>query len=606
MRLGPGPVFVFECITSARRWQLYATRALFVMGLLGAMVVISTSQAANPSPTTARALAHLGESYFYALVGTQLALVLLAAPAFTAGSICLDRARGALAHVLVTDLTDTEIVLGKLGAALMPVVGLVVCALPVMSLGTMLGGIDPVALTMAFLVALAVAMLGCVLALAISVWATKTYEVLMAVYAFWTLALLLHPLWSVLAMSGTGLAGPPRWTLKFNPYWLSFSPYLAPNQVAWSDFALFLGGALALSVGLTFVSIVRLRPVTARLAGGSSGAREVRSRLSLLARLGRLLPGPSLDGNPVLWREWHRNRPSWLTWLIWWTYFTGLSYGGASSVGEIYVNGVSRTSSIGFFVILLGIGLGLLLLSVMASTSLSEERTRGTLDVLLATPLPTRSIVWGKWWGTFRVVPLLAFWPTAVMAAFAFGRPTGQPPGAPLWSYSQVANEARAFSVVLMAVIVLVHGAAITSLGLALATWLPRPGRAVGLSVAAYVMVSVGWLFLMAVLFRSGPGGDPVRAMLSLSPIFASLQLCEVTAFRPNDVDSTFVYTTLWLFVVAGAAVLFYALTFATFNRCLGRNSDWKDELYFGPEPPFYGSRKPAKKVLAPYDDAAP
>ena len=72
----------------------------------------------------------------------------------------------------------------------MPVVGLVVCALPVMSLGALLGGMDPQAVAMAFLIALAVAILGCVLALAISVWATRTHEVIMAVYAFWTLVLL--------------------------------------------------------------------------------------------------------------------------------------------------------------------------------------------------------------------------------------------------------------------------------------------------------------------------------------------------------------------------------------------------------------------------------
>ena len=84
----------------------------------------------------------------------------------------------------------------------MPVVGLVVCAFPVMSLGTMLGGMDPVAVAMAFLVALAVAILGCVLALAISVWATRTHEVIMAVYAFWTLVLLLYPLWWMLSRVG--------------------------------------------------------------------------------------------------------------------------------------------------------------------------------------------------------------------------------------------------------------------------------------------------------------------------------------------------------------------------------------------------------------------
>ncbi|MDR3632975.1 MAG: ABC transporter permease subunit [Isosphaeraceae bacterium] len=586
MRLAPGPVFVFECITSARRWQVYAVRALFVTSLLAAMIVIRLSQV-EANMTTIQGQAQVGESYFYALIGTQLALVMLAAPAFTAGAICLDRARGALAHVLVTDLTDNEIVLGKLGARLVPVISLVGCAFPLMSLGALLGGIDPVALGMAFLVALAVAVLSCALALAISVWATKTHEVLMAVYAFWTVELLFQPIWQMLAMSGTGLPGPPWWALRLNPYWLSFSPYLAPNQASWTDFALFLGGSLSLSAALAAISIVWLRPVTARQAGRSSGTRKVVSQRSFLARLWQRLPGPSLDGNPVLWREWHRSRPSRLTRLLWWAYFGSLSYGGAYSVSEIYQNGVRLGPNLGIFVILLGVGLGLLLLSVTAASSLSEERTRGSLDVLLATPLATRTILWGKWWGAYRVVPLLAFWPAVAMAAFAFGKRSALPVGTPAGFYSTpYSSAAGVFAVVLMALIVLVHGAALTSLGLALATWVPRQGRAVGFCVAAYVMVAIGWMILIIVLFPNGPkAAEPLG---SLSPVFASVNLCEQMVFRHNDMTETFAVTSVWLLLVAGFAAGLYVLTLATFDRCLGRTSDWNDELWFGPELPRY------------------
>ena len=59
-------------------------------------------------------------------------------------------------------------------------------------------------------------------------------------------------------------------------------------------------------------------------------------------------------------------------------------------------------------------GIGLLLLSISAATALAEERVRGDLDILLTTPLSTASIVWGKWWGTFRTVPALAICPGAV------------------------------------------------------------------------------------------------------------------------------------------------------------------------------------------------
>src|SRR5262249_49144816 len=151
----------------------------------------------------------------------------------------------------------------------------------------------------------------------------------------------------------------------------------------------------------------------------------------------------------------------------WWAYFGSLTYGGIYSLAEIYGSGVPRGPNLGILVILLGIGLGLLLLSVTAATSLAEERTRGSLGVLLAPPLSTRSIVWGKWWGTYRVVPALAFWPTVVMAAMAFGTPRFLPGRAALGAFPPPLGVGiRSVAVVLMALIILVHGAAITSLGL--------------------------------------------------------------------------------------------------------------------------------------------
>ena len=69
----------------------------------------------------------------------------------------MDRARGTLAHMLMTDLSDAEIVLGKLAARLLPVLGLVACTWPVMAISSLLGGIDPIALTLAFAIIVAMA-----------------------------------------------------------------------------------------------------------------------------------------------------------------------------------------------------------------------------------------------------------------------------------------------------------------------------------------------------------------------------------------------------------------------------------------------------------------
>src|SRR5688572_29278248 len=102
MRWGLGPVFGYEWLMASRRWQMYAGRSLFVAALLGGMLIAWWSREWRGPIPTQKELAGLGESFYYAIVGTQLALVLLAAPAATAGAVCVDKARGGLLHLLVT------------------------------------------------------------------------------------------------------------------------------------------------------------------------------------------------------------------------------------------------------------------------------------------------------------------------------------------------------------------------------------------------------------------------------------------------------------------------------------------------------------------------
>src|SRR5580693_709624 len=197
MRWGLSPVFIYECLANSRRGQTYAIRSIGVAILLASIATIATTHASRFQSNAWREYAALGESYFYAIIGVELTLVMLAAPAATAGAICVDRARGTLTHMLATDLSDSEIVLGKLASRLLPVLGLVACSWPVLSICSLLGGIDPTALTLAFAIILAAALLGCTMALALSVWARKPHEVVLVTYTFWILVLLLWPIWFV-------------------------------------------------------------------------------------------------------------------------------------------------------------------------------------------------------------------------------------------------------------------------------------------------------------------------------------------------------------------------------------------------------------------------
>ena len=124
----------------------------------------------------------IGEQTYRTFVVIELTLVLLVAPAVTAGAVCLDKARGTLDHMLATDLSNAEIVLGKLAVRLIPVLGLIACTLPVTALTGLLGGIDPLAMVGSFLVAIGCAVLGCSLAMTLSVYGRKTHEVLIMTY----------------------------------------------------------------------------------------------------------------------------------------------------------------------------------------------------------------------------------------------------------------------------------------------------------------------------------------------------------------------------------------------------------------------------------------
>ena len=184
--------------------------------------------------------------------------MLVIAPAATAATICVDRACGTLTHMLVTDLTNAEIVLGKLAARLAPVLALVVATVPVLALAGLLGGVVIDAILALTLITLVLAVFGCTLALAISVRASKTHEVLMAVYgieAVWVLG----PLgWELLRSTGVG-RGVPAWFWLMNPFVLAWAPYWWPNLVSTWQFAAVLGGALAVSAGLAVYAVLRLR-----------------------------------------------------------------------------------------------------------------------------------------------------------------------------------------------------------------------------------------------------------------------------------------------------------------------------------------------------------
>jgi len=259
-----------------------------------------------------------------------------------------------------------------------------------------------------------------------------------------------------------------------------------------------------------------------------------------------------------------------------WTTTTVTCVIGAYSVwrhGIRLAAGPPAAQMAGLFAYMILILFGLLMLSAVAPTSKSEERQRGSLDVLVATPLSTTAILLGKWWGTFRLVPFLAIGPGLMGLALATARLIVPPAK---FTGIMISPNARDLSLgirlaaaALIVATILAFGAALTSLGLALATWIKRQSRAIATSVCIFVLLAIAW----PILVTTGPArGGP--ALAALSPILGAGGIGEELSMRSDRLGSTIWWVGVWDAAAAAAAVGLCWLTVRTFDDAFGRISE--------------------------------
>ena len=585
-----GPVFEAERVTRARRWQVYALRSVFVGVLLLAFFLVWWSRGISGDSVNFRQMAQMGASIYETLINLQLLAVLLIAPAATAGAVCLDKSRGMLAHVFVTDLNNREVILGKLAARLLPVWGLMGCALPVLALATWLGGIDPVALTGAYCIIAGVAVLGCSVALVLSVWASKPHEVLSVVYGTWIVWILAEIVDQIFRRANRG-----RWWLEWsNPFSLASLPYDYPGETSLLEPIIFALGCGFISAVCVVVAIARVRVVGCRSSGvGAWRAGRVERVVAWLRGQVRWGKGPRLDANPVLWREWHQTRPSRWSRAVWGCFevFSALTCVWLV-VGTLVGSPILFDSEILGAMLGLLATIGLLLISTATAAVLAEERARGSLDVLMTTPVSTRSILWAKWRGAWRRIPRLAVWPLVLGTILtSVGKPT----------IVQVAI------VYLVPLLILAQGAALVSLGLALATWIKRTGQATAWTIALLMAAVVGWPILGSYLplvpqpvyqMVPGPAGSVTYQVVAPSPasigstvlnwcLSLGSPACNVAMplivgldndmiSRSDGIDGAafLILVVVWTVIYSLLALILFEATVRTFDRCLGRAPD--------------------------------
>ncbi len=171
-----GPIIAREVLTAPRPWRYYISRASFSCFLFILMWTAWQSIIGWQTIRELGVLARFGGILYWMFAMLQLTLMLFFAPLFTAATVSYEKDRRTFTLLLMTDLSDLEIVLGKLVAGLLNVLTILAASVGLMMICTLFGGISFAQVTNLFLVTAASGVAGGALGLLIALWRDRTFQ----------------------------------------------------------------------------------------------------------------------------------------------------------------------------------------------------------------------------------------------------------------------------------------------------------------------------------------------------------------------------------------------------------------------------------------------
>ena len=395
-------------MVAPRTRGLYVARCLAAATLLGIIatcwLVVTGSQAITTIGDTAR----FGATLLRILAQLQLVLAVLAAALTAVLAVGIEKDRRTLELLLVSRLDDAQLVLGKLAGSLLRVGLLLVAAAPLFAIASLFGGVAPPQLIRLFLITAAAAMAAASLGNAAAFWRDTTFQAL-SITAVVLLA------WLAVG-EAVAVIGDPLTAATISPARAAFA-------------ALTPGG------GRTLVGFLA---VAAAISGATSGlavagvrrwntASEPRPKATALVGSRRR----EVWSNPVLWREIctrAHGRAMTLVRVAWLAVFL------AAAVGLFFESRVDRPDRFAVAAAVVPVVLAsLLAVAALAVTSVTVERDRGTLDLLLVSDLEPAEFVWGKLLGVIGAAREMVILPLALCVALV-PRESPRPNIASIWS----------------------------------------------------------------------------------------------------------------------------------------------------------------------------
>lgn len=375
-----GPFLRKELVVLSRRRRTFWMRA-GALGILSVLMIPLLVQLLVQS-SRGYSVKGIAEVLFQLFVWTQFALVFMAAPAFSAGSISYERRLGMIDLLRLAALRAPALTLGKfLGAAALPFL-LVLSEVPFLFIWSLFGGIAPEAIFATLFLTATITTLFIAFGLFTSA-VSQTAGIATVVSYLVALFYVLAPIWAAPFLP----QGFDNYLVHVALYRVLNNPGITPVpwfQAVWASLAFSLVLTLGASV---FLMQSPFSKVLDRTSIGSKAERRSR-------RVWRF---------PVLWREIYCGGGRRVATFL--NICTVISI-GCLAAGAVVEDKTARMV-LGIVVSVIPSVVG----GVLGSISVTLEKEGGSIAALLLTPSAATSVVLGKFAGACARTLPLAFVP---------------------------------------------------------------------------------------------------------------------------------------------------------------------------------------------------
>ncbi|MEE9296237.1 MAG: ABC transporter permease subunit [Phycisphaerae bacterium] len=554
------------------------------LGVLLFVVLVTMVADVGGSVSTLADLAKGASTVFMWASITQLSLMCFLAPVFTAGAITQERDAQTFNILLATPLSNAQIVLGSLMSRLYFLLVLLLAGLPIFLLTMVYGGVTLAQIIQSFAIAGATAVLTGSLAICISMIRVGTQRTIFSFYLM--IGLYLAAVYALGKWDVTWIAQAPANVDGERLSWLAaFHPFLALdvalNRIPAPETAM-LGdhGAITLYflafphrayVVLTLLLSLMLTGVAAlfvRRPKETQGGLWQSLANRVLHRGGdeRRRKPRHVWNNPVAWREATTRASASVRGFL----QIALIGGGLLTAILLLLTHIDSGDAAitrKWLSVVLMVELGLILLAATntAATSMTREKESQTLELLLATPLTSRYVVWGKLRGLITFTfPLVAVPTFTVLVLGLHGVFTGaDDPVVPIEAALETAG------------LLLAYAAAACMLGLHVSLHSKKTVQSVMVSIGLLVVGCLIVTFVCDSIVTSagvvGAAIAPITPFTGVETLVNPVRLFDGSA---QKLAAQFGAVRKWSAAGSGITVGIYLLTVGWFYKSMVRNFD--------------------------------